>query len=147
MSNVRRPVTTAPVAITSSKIFPLGPGGSNPRGLPRQGPSHSCSRSPPAPRPWPGPSSGPVMNPSSDIDMYRTDLDMSSNVDTFGAGELRSGLHGAAGPSFAPSSPPPSGGIARGRPLSRELTPEKKQAKGMKRHGTQPGHHLRHHPA
>src|SRR3954452_598781 len=79
MSNVRRPTTTAPVAMSSSKPCPLGPScGRYPETPPRPSPSQSCSRCPPAPRPCPARSSGPAMKPSSDIDMYRTDLDIRS---------------------------------------------------------------------
>jgi len=55
---------------------PPSPRASRSRRRAHSGPSHSCSRLPSVPSPLPGPSSGPVMNPSSDIDMYRTDFVM-----------------------------------------------------------------------
>ena len=60
---------TAPVAITSAKTSPLGPAAGSAAGSSPRRQASSCSRSPPRPRPWPASSSGPVMNPSSDIDM------------------------------------------------------------------------------
>jgi len=62
------------LAISSPKICPLAPGGSKCGRSPAGSPSHACSISPSIPRPCSGPSSGPVMNPSSDIDMSRTML-------------------------------------------------------------------------
>src|SRR5919202_1869004 len=78
-SKVRRPATTAPVDITSCTTCPFTPSRTS-AGGPVSPPSspvrtHSCSRSPPSPRPLSGPSLGPVMKPSRDIDMYRTVAD------------------------------------------------------------------------
>src|SRR5919109_2594284 len=74
-SNVPRPATTAPVDMNSSTILPLTLPERRTFSRPPSVMSHWCSRCPPSPRPLPGPSFGPAMNPSRDIDMYRTVAD------------------------------------------------------------------------
>src|SRR5438132_10067723 len=78
-SKVPRPVITAPVDMASSTIWPLTlpcPPTAFFGWSPTPWKIHSCSRSPPSPRPLSGPSLGPVTNPSRDIDMYSTVKDI-----------------------------------------------------------------------
>src|SRR6266540_3715305 len=62
-SNVRRPDITAPVEPASADTCPLTPS-------PIRSSSQLNSRPPSRPSSWPGRSSGPAMNPSTEMDMY-----------------------------------------------------------------------------
>src|SRR5947209_19283201 len=96
-SKVPRPVITAPVDLNSSTIWLLTlpcPPTAFFGWSPTPWKIHSCSRSPPSPRPLSGPSLGPVTNPSRDIDMDSTlkDIVLSlsrSSVQCLGFGRRR----------------------------------------------------------
>jgi hypothetical protein len=67
-STVRRPASTAPVALISSRNSLDGPDGAGPDGGVKS-PYHSCNRMNPSPPGLPGSSFGAAMYPSTDIDM------------------------------------------------------------------------------